>query len=219
MTRGVWILVLLLVPGCSDRPEPGAKSSSPAPQQVAEVAVQLPQQAPEPRRETEPLLTAEAPPNLTVTPFPAGRRPSSRPASYVPLPGERLPKPTPIPVLPVRKPDCVLGLATGSTPLGLYQELIRQHREEGLDFSRVTTFNLDEYVGLAPSHPQSYRAFMQTNLFDHINVQPGRTNVPMRMMPFSSRFRSARSLTLGMSRVNSSRPSFVSRISMSNSSM
>jgi glucosamine-6-phosphate deaminase len=77
-----------------------------------------------------------------------------------------------------RKPNCVLGLATGSTPLALYQELIRLHREEGLDFSQVTTFNLDEYVGLAPSHPQSYRAFMQANLFDHINIQPGRTNVP-----------------------------------------
>jgi len=77
-----------------------------------------------------------------------------------------------------RKPDAVLGLATGSSPLGTYRELIRLHREEGLDFSRVTTFNLDEYVGLPPSHPQSYRYFMQKNLFDHINIDPRRTHIP-----------------------------------------
>lgn len=77
-----------------------------------------------------------------------------------------------------KRPDCVLGLSTGSTPLGLYRELARLHREEGLDFSRVTTFNLDEYVGLSPTHPQSYRCFMQQNLFDHLNVRPERTNVP-----------------------------------------
>lgn len=76
------------------------------------------------------------------------------------------------------KPNCVLGLATGSTPLGVYQELSRMHREEGLDFSLVTTFNLDEYVGLEPTHPQSYRYFMQDNLFNHINVDPWRTHVP-----------------------------------------
>jgi glucosamine-6-phosphate deaminase len=77
-----------------------------------------------------------------------------------------------------RKPTCVLGLATGSTPLGLYRELIRMHREEGLDFSRVTSFNLDEYVGLAPTHEQSYRHFMQSNLFDHINIDKRNTHVP-----------------------------------------
>ena len=69
-----------------------------------------------------------------------------------------------------RKPNCVLGLATGSSPLGLYRELIRRHREEGLDFSQVTTFNLDKYVGLTSVHPQSYRQFMQVNLFDHLNI-------------------------------------------------
>ena len=57
------------------------------------------------------------------------------------------------------KPDCVIGFATGSTPLGLYNELIRMHKEEGLDFSKVTSFNLDEYVGLPPSHDQSYHLF------------------------------------------------------------
>ena len=72
----------------------------------------------------------------------------------------------------------MLGLATGSTPLGVYRELIRMHNEEALDFSRITTFNLDEYVGLGPRHPQSYRHFMQTNFFDHINVNPKRTHVP-----------------------------------------
>jgi len=76
------------------------------------------------------------------------------------------------------KPDCVLGLATGSTPIGLYKELIRMHQEEGLDFSRVTTFNLDEYYGLAPDHDQSYHYFMYENLFNHINVAPQNINVP-----------------------------------------
>jgi len=68
------------------------------------------------------------------------------------------------------KPNAVLGLATGSTPLGLYRELIRMHREEGLDFSQVTTFNLDEYVGLPKQHPQSYHYFMHENLFKDINI-------------------------------------------------
>ena len=77
-----------------------------------------------------------------------------------------------------RQPNAVLGLATGGTPLGVYRELIRLHREEGLDFGRITSFNLDEYVGLGPTHPQSYRYFMQQNLFDHINIDATRTFVP-----------------------------------------
>jgi glucosamine-6-phosphate deaminase len=77
-----------------------------------------------------------------------------------------------------RRPTCVLGLATGSTPLGMYAELIKMHREEGLDFSRVVTFNLDEYVGLSASHPQSYRTFMQKNFFDHVNIDIRNTHVP-----------------------------------------
>jgi glucosamine-6-phosphate deaminase len=76
------------------------------------------------------------------------------------------------------KPDCVLGLATGSTPLAMYRELVRMHREENLDFSRVTTFNLDEYVGLNPDHPQSYHAFMWENLFNHINIPPEGVHIP-----------------------------------------
>lgn len=76
------------------------------------------------------------------------------------------------------KQDAVLGLATGSTPLGVYRELIRMHEEDGLDFSQVTTFNLDEYLGLPDSHPQSYHYFMQENLFRYINVRRERTHVP-----------------------------------------
>lgn len=76
------------------------------------------------------------------------------------------------------KPDAVLGLATGSTPMLLYNELIRMHNEEGLDFSRVTTFNLDEYVGLPPEHEQSYRWFMNENLFSRINIRMENTHVP-----------------------------------------
>ena len=76
------------------------------------------------------------------------------------------------------KPNCVLGLATGRTPVSLYRELIRLHREEGLDFSNVTTFNLDEYIGLPSTHPQSYRYFMETELFQHINIRPEKTHLP-----------------------------------------
>lgn len=75
-------------------------------------------------------------------------------------------------------PQIVLGLATGGTPIPVYRELVRRHRDDSLDFSRLTTFNLDEYVGLGPGHPQSYRQFMQQHLFDHVNVDPLRTHVP-----------------------------------------
>jgi glucosamine-6-phosphate deaminase len=80
-----------------------------------------------------------------------------------------------------RKPDCVLGFATGSTPLGLYNELIRLHNEEGLDFSKVVSFNLDEYVGLPPNHDQSYHYFMWENLFKHINIAETNVHIPMGM--------------------------------------
>ena len=76
------------------------------------------------------------------------------------------------------KPDAVLGLATGSTPLAMYRELVRMHREDGLDFSRVRTFNLDEYVGLPREHPQTYHAFMRENLFRHINVARENIHIP-----------------------------------------
>ena len=77
-----------------------------------------------------------------------------------------------------RKRDAVLGLATGSTPLAMYRELARMHRGDGLDFSRVRTFNLDEYVSLPHEHPQSYHAFMRENLFRHINVPPENILIP-----------------------------------------
>ncbi len=67
----------------------------------------------------------------------------------------------------------VLGLATGSTPIGIYRELIRMHREEGLDFSNVVTFNLDEYYPMAPDSIHSYHRYMWENLFDHINMRNG----------------------------------------------
>ena len=78
----------------------------------------------------------------------------------------------------ILKPDCVLGLATGSTPIGMYKQLIEWYNQGVLDFSQVHTVNLDEYRGLAPTHDQSYRYFMQHNLFDHVNVKPENTNVP-----------------------------------------
>ena len=81
----------------------------------------------------------------------------------------------------IRKPDSVLGLATGGTPIGTYKQLIRLHREEGLDFSKVTTFNLDEYLGVPPTHDQSYNYFMHENLFKHINIDASRIFIPNGM--------------------------------------
>ena len=78
----------------------------------------------------------------------------------------------------ILKPDSVLGLATGSTPVGMYRQLVNWYEKGDIDFSQVHTVNLDEYRGLAPDHDQSYRYFMQQNLFDHINVRPENTNVP-----------------------------------------
>src|SRR5437588_7550634 len=72
----------------------------------------------------------------------------------------------------------VLGLPTGSTPVGLYRELIRLHREAGLDFSNVITFNLDEYYPMPPDDPQSYRRWMQETFFNHVNIPPQNIHVP-----------------------------------------
>ena len=74
----------------------------------------------------------------------------------------------------LKKPDSVLGLATGGTPVDTYKELIKLHQDGILDFSQVTTFNLDEYEGLPTSHPESYVAFMKRNLFDHVNIKQSR---------------------------------------------
>ena len=76
------------------------------------------------------------------------------------------------------KPACVIGLATGSTPLPLYRELIEREKQGKVNFTQVRSANLDEYKGLAPDHPQSYRRFMQENLFDHISIRPENTIVP-----------------------------------------
>jgi len=77
-----------------------------------------------------------------------------------------------------RKPSLVLGLATGSTMIGIYQQLVRLHREGSLDFSQVVTFNLDEYLGLAPAHPQSFHHFMHEHLFAHVNINPRNIHIP-----------------------------------------
>lgn len=77
-----------------------------------------------------------------------------------------------------KKPALVLGLATGSTMVGLYQHLVRMHQEGAIDFSQVVTFNLDEYLGLSASHPQSFHHFMYETLFRHINVQPRNIHIP-----------------------------------------
>jgi glucosamine-6-phosphate deaminase len=77
-----------------------------------------------------------------------------------------------------QKPNAVLGLATGQTPLRMYQELVRLHQEHGLDFSGVTTFNLDEYVGLESNHAASYHSFMREHFFRHVNVQAKRIHIP-----------------------------------------
>lgn len=78
----------------------------------------------------------------------------------------------------ILKPDSVLGLATGSTPVGTYQQLVEWYRKGDIDFSQASSVNLDEYCGLSPEHDQSYRYFMNTNFFDHINLPKERTFVP-----------------------------------------
>ena len=78
----------------------------------------------------------------------------------------------------IMKPDCVLGLATGSSPIGTYKRLIEGYENGDLDFSAVTSVNLDEYKGLSPENDQSYRYFMNDNLFDHINIDKSKTFVP-----------------------------------------
>ena len=75
------------------------------------------------------------------------------------------------------RPDCILGLATGSSPVGTYDQLAAMYEEGILDFSHVKSVNLDEYVGLSPHHEQSYRYFMQDNLFNHIDIKPENTHV------------------------------------------
>lgn len=76
------------------------------------------------------------------------------------------------------KPNAVLGLATGETPLGMYRQLIKMYRKGEIDFSEVITFNLDEYYRLPPDNSRSYHYYMQENFFNHINIHPGNTHLP-----------------------------------------
>ena len=87
----------------------------------------------------------------------------------------------------IMKPDCVLGLATGSTPIGAYEQLIRWYEKGDIDFSEVTSINLDEYKNLSPENDQSYRYFMNYHLFKHINISLDRTYVPDGMEPDSDK--------------------------------
>ena len=79
----------------------------------------------------------------------------------------------------ILKNNSVLGLATGSTPEGMYSQLTKMNREGTVDFSEVVTFNLDEYLGLSPEHPQSYHYFMHHHLFNHVNVSPKNIHIPL----------------------------------------
>lgn len=87
----------------------------------------------------------------------------------------------------IMKPDCVLGLATGSTPIGTYEQLVDWYKKGDLDFSGVTTVNLDEYKGLTKDNDQSYYYFMHSNLFDHVNILPENTHLPDGTEPDSAK--------------------------------
>ena len=87
----------------------------------------------------------------------------------------------------IMKPDCVLGLATGSTPIGTYKQLVEWYEKGDLDFSEVTTVNLDEYKGLSRENDQSYYYFMNENLFSHVNIHKDRTHLPNGMEPDSAK--------------------------------
>ena len=86
----------------------------------------------------------------------------------------------------IMKPDCVLGLATGSSPIGVYKQLVKWYKKGDLDFSQFSSVNLDEYKGIGPQDKQSYRYFMETNLFQHINIDKSRTFVPDGLEPNST---------------------------------
>ena len=87
----------------------------------------------------------------------------------------------------IMKPNCILGLATGSTPVGAYRQLVQWYEKGDIDFSEVTSVNLDEYKGLSPENDQSYRYFMNHNLFDHINIRKDHTFVPNGLEPDSEK--------------------------------
>src|SRR5436190_18184590 len=72
-----------------------------------------------------------------------------------------------------QKPDLKLGLPTGNTPLGMYEEVVKAYQEQQFDFSKLRTFNLDEYLNLPKDHPKSFHSYMQEHFFDHVNIPPG----------------------------------------------
>src|SRR5689334_18780359 len=79
------------------------------------------------------------------------------------------------------KAGLVLGLPTGRTPVGMYEELVEAYRKHGLDFSRIRTFNLDEYLGLEPTDPNSFHAYMHREFFDHVNIPPENVYIPAQV--------------------------------------
>ncbi|MDR1137795.1 MAG: glucosamine-6-phosphate deaminase [Synergistaceae bacterium] len=85
----------------------------------------------------------------------------------------------------ILKPNCVLGLATGSSPVGIYRQLVEWYRKGDIDFSEVTTVNLDEYAGLEKGDPNSYYSFMKENFWDHVNIKPDNIHIPDGAMAFS----------------------------------
>ena len=97
--------------------------------------------------------------------------------------------------------NAVLGLATGSTPTRLYRELIRLHKEDGLSFKNVITFNLDEYYGLRPDHPESYSRFMREQLFDHIDIPAENTHVPDGLVDRQEVFAYCQTTSKGLKRL------------------
>jgi len=94
------------------------------------------------------------------------------------------------------KPNLTLGLPTGNTPIGMYEDLVRAYREKNLDWSGVRTFNLDEYAGLGPEDPHSYRMYMQRHLFDHVNVSPRNIHFPVEGNAYEKEIREAGGIDL-----------------------
>jgi glucosamine-6-phosphate deaminase len=94
------------------------------------------------------------------------------------------------------KAGLVLGLPTGRTPLGMYEELVRLYRSQGLDFSGVRTFNLDEYLGLRSGHPNSFHSYMHRHLFGHVNIPPEHKHIPLDVANYEDAIQNAGGIDL-----------------------